>query len=127
MHLMHKFELWVSQETAAHAAYMSWIAMWCPSPVRVSESAACCALVSVVTWGWGRGQPCSIAHFFFKKQLLSFQSPAQKKFEIFCWPFWWARGDARARYTKACVISQYSGYLDTSHKNQCTTYILLIY
>ena len=32
MHLMHWFELWVSQETAAHAAYMSW----CLSPVRVS-------------------------------------------------------------------------------------------
>ena len=55
MHLMHWFELWVSQETAAHAAYMSCGSL-CGASVAgacVSESAACCALVSVVTGGWG--------------------------------------------------------------------------
>ena len=55
---------------------------------------------------WGRGQPCSKAH----SPLVPV--PAQKKFEIVCWPFWCARAIYRMRdMHEACVISQYSGQL----------------
>ena len=123
MHLMHWFELWVSQETAAHAAYMSWIAMWCLSPVRVSESAACCALVSVVT-GWG-GRGGGEASLVAKLILLSFQSLPRKSLKLSAGP-----SGARARYIKtyiACATRSVRyfailGTTDTSHKNKCTFY-----
>ena len=81
----------------------------CAAGVRVSESAACCALVSVVT-GWG-GRGGGEASLVAKLILLSFQSLPRKSLKLSAGP-----SGARARYIsharhEACVISQYSGQL----------------